>query len=39
MLKGIEDIVKMQFPQLKYDAPEEIIKISDYNKIARSIWK
>ena len=35
LLKGIEDIVKMQFPQLKYDAPEEIIKISDYNKIAK----
>ena len=35
LLKGIEDIVKMQFPQLKYDTPEEIIKISDYNKIAR----
>lgn len=35
LLKGIEDIVKMQFPQLKYDAPEEIIKVSDYNKIAR----
>ena len=35
LLKEIEDIVKMQFPQLKYDAPEEIIKISDYNKIAK----
>lgn len=35
LLKGIEKMVKMQFPQLKYDAPEEIIKISDYNKIAR----
>ena len=35
LLKGIEDIVRMQFPQLQYDAPEEIIKVSDYNKIAR----
>lgn len=35
LLKGIEEMVKIQFPQLKYDAPEEIIKISDYNKIAR----
>lgn len=35
LLKGIEDMVRMQFPQLQYDAPEEIIKVSDYNKIAR----
>ena len=35
LLKGIEEMVKMQFPQLRYDAPEEIIKVSDYNKIAR----
>ena len=35
LLKGIEDVVKMQFPQLRYDSPEEIIKVSDYNKIAR----
>ena len=35
LLKGIGEIVKTQFPQLKYDTPEEIIKISDYNKIAR----
>lgn len=35
LLKGIEDMVKMQFPQLRYDTPEEIIKVSDYNKIAK----
>lgn len=35
LLKGIEDMVRMQFPQLQYDAPKEIIKVSDYNKIAR----
>ena len=35
LLKGIESIVKTQFPQLRYDSPEEIIKVSDYNKIAR----
>ena len=35
LLKGIEDMVRMQFPQLQYDALEEIIKVSDYNKIAR----
>ena len=35
LLKGIEDIVKSQFPQLQYDSPEEIMKVSDYNKIAR----
>ena len=35
LLKGIEEMVKMQFPQLRYDALEEIIKVSDYNKIAR----
>ena len=35
LLKGIGEIVKTQFPQLKYDTPEEIIKVSDYNKIAR----
>ena len=35
LLKGVEDVVKMQFPQLRYDTPEEIIKVSDYNKIAK----
>ncbi len=35
LLKGIEEIVKTQFPQLRYDSPEEIIKVSDYNKIAK----
>ena len=35
LLKGVEEVVKIQFPQLKYDAPEQIIKISDYNKIAK----
>ena len=35
LLKGIEEIVKTQFPQLKQDSPEEIIKVSDYNKIAK----
>ena len=35
LLKGIEDIVKTQFPQLRYDSPEEIMKVSDYNKIAK----
>ena len=35
LLKGIEEIVKTEFPQLRYDSPEEIIKISDYNKIAK----
>ena len=35
LLKGIEDIVKSQFPQLQYDSPEEIMKVSDYNRIAR----
>ena len=35
LLKGIEEIVKTEFPQLRYDSPEEIIKVSDYNKIAK----
>ena len=34
-LKGLEAEVKAQFPLLEYDTPEEIMKISDYNKIAR----
>lgn len=29
------DEVKVQFPRLAYHTPEEIVKISDYNKIAR----
>ena len=34
-LKGLEAEVKAQFPLLEYDTPEEIMKISDYNKIAK----
>ena len=34
-LKGLESEVKAQFPLLEYDTPEEIMKISDYNKIAK----
>lgn len=29
------DKIKLQFSMLQYDTPEEIIKVSDYNKIAK----
>lgn len=34
-LGSVRDEVKKQFPMLRYDTAEEIIKLSDYNKIAK----
>lgn len=34
-LKSIIDSAKEQFPMLRYDFAEELIQVSDYNKVAR----
>ena len=34
-LKSIIESAKEQFPMLRYDMPEELIRVSDYNRIAR----
>lgn len=34
-LKSIIESAKEQFPMLRYDTPEELIRVSDYNRIAR----
>ncbi|MDD6442725.1 MAG: ABC transporter permease [bacterium] len=34
-LKSIIDSAKEQFPMLRYDLAEELIQVSDYNKVAR----
>ncbi len=34
-LASVYDEVKLQFPMLQYDTAETIVKISDYNKIAK----
>lgn len=34
-LGSVRDEVKKQFPMLRYDTAEEIIKLSDYNKVAK----
>lgn len=34
--EAIYDEVKTQFPMLQYETPEELIKLSDYNAIARA---
>lgn len=34
-LKSIIDSAKEQFPMLRYDTAEELIQVSDYNRIAR----
>lgn len=34
-LGNVRDVVEKQFPMIQYDSAEEIIRLSDYNKIAK----
>ena len=34
-LESAIDEIKAQYPMLAYDTPEQIVKISDYNKLAK----